>query len=314
MSAAAIAPYSVDAYNMSWDSENKIHDDAVAKRFGFSGGLVPGVDVYGYMTHQAVGRWSRAWLAHGTADCRFIKPVYDGKIATVTAAETADGLDIVAWYQPPASAEQPVVLFFHGNSGNIGHRGGRIAHNASHGWGTMLPEYRGFGGNPGSPSEEGLALDAEAAYGALRADGIAPERIVIWGESLGTAVATRLAAAHPASALILEAPFTSMADIARSRYPFVPVNLLLKDRFDTLSRISAVTIPLLIIHGDQDKMIPIDMGRHVFEAATTPNRVFWVAEDAGHNNLGESGAHEAAHRFLDRYATPAGARHHIAQR
>ena len=94
MSAAAIAPYSVDAYNMSWDSENKIHDDAVAKRFGFSGGLVPGVDVYGYMTHQAVGRWSRAWLAHGTADCRFIKPVYDGKVATVTAAESADGLDI----------------------------------------------------------------------------------------------------------------------------------------------------------------------------------------------------------------------------
>ena len=94
MSAAAIAPYSVDAYNMSWDSENKIHDDAVAKRFGFSGGLVPGVDVYGYMTHQAVARWGNAWLTHGTANCRFIKPVYDGKIATVIASETADGLDI----------------------------------------------------------------------------------------------------------------------------------------------------------------------------------------------------------------------------
>jgi len=94
MSAAAIAPYSVDAYNMSWDSENKIHDDAVAKRFGFSGGLVPGVDVYGYMTHQAVARWGRAWLAHGTANCRFNKPVYDGKIATIIASEAADGLDI----------------------------------------------------------------------------------------------------------------------------------------------------------------------------------------------------------------------------
>ncbi len=94
MSAAAIAPYSVAAYNMSWDSENKIHDDTVARRFGFSGGLVPGVDVYGYMTHQAVARWGRAWLAHGTADCRFIKPVYDGKIATVVAAEAPAGLDI----------------------------------------------------------------------------------------------------------------------------------------------------------------------------------------------------------------------------
>jgi hypothetical protein len=94
MSAAVIAPYSIDAYNMSWDSENKIHDDEVAKRFGFSGGLVPGVDVYGYMTHQAVARWGRAWLTHGTAECRFVKPVYDGKVATVTASETVDGLDI----------------------------------------------------------------------------------------------------------------------------------------------------------------------------------------------------------------------------
>ena len=94
MSAAAIAPYSVDAYNMSRDSENKIHDDAVARRFGFSGGLVPGVDVYGYMMHQAVARWGRAWLAHGTGDCRFLKPVYDGKLATISAREAEPGLEI----------------------------------------------------------------------------------------------------------------------------------------------------------------------------------------------------------------------------
>ena len=94
MSGAGVAPYSVNAYNMSWDSENKIHDDTVAKRFGFVGGLVPGVDVYGYMTHQAVARWGRSWLEHGTAECRFIKPVYDGKIATVLASDTPDGLDI----------------------------------------------------------------------------------------------------------------------------------------------------------------------------------------------------------------------------
>lgn len=232
----------------------------------------------------------------------------------VRTLRTADGLDITAWYQPPAAEDQPVVLFFHGNSGNIGHRGGRIAHNTSHGWGTMMPEYRGFGGNPGSPSEEGLTRDAEAAYAALRAEGIGPERIIIWGESLGTAVATRLAAAHPASALILEAPFTSMADIARSRYPFVPVDLLLRDRFDTLRRIAGVTIPLLVIHGEQDKLIPIDMGRGVFEAATTKHRSFWAAEAAGHNNLVEHGAHEAAHRFLARHMSPAGPHHHIAQR
>jgi len=92
--AAALSPYRVEAFNTAKASENKIHDDAVARRFGFGGGLVPGVDVYAYMAHQPVARWGRAWLERGTAECRFQKPVYDGDIATVSAAETADGLDI----------------------------------------------------------------------------------------------------------------------------------------------------------------------------------------------------------------------------
>src|ERR1041384_7762931 len=95
MSAAALAPYRVSAYNTAHDSENKIHDDATARRFGFGGGLVPGVDVYGYMSHLPVVRWGRAWLERGTAECRFLKPVYDGEMATVTATESGDGLEIV---------------------------------------------------------------------------------------------------------------------------------------------------------------------------------------------------------------------------
>jgi acyl dehydratase len=94
MTATALSPYRVEAFNTAKASENKIHDDAVARRFGFSGGLVPGVDVYAYMAHQPVAHWGRAWLERGTAECRFQKPVYDGDVATVTAAETADGLDI----------------------------------------------------------------------------------------------------------------------------------------------------------------------------------------------------------------------------
>jgi acyl dehydratase len=94
MSAAALKTYRVEAFNTAKASENKIHDDAVARRFGFGGGLVPGVDVYGYMAHMPVARWGRAWLEHGTAECRFQKPVYDGEIATVTATETAEGLDL----------------------------------------------------------------------------------------------------------------------------------------------------------------------------------------------------------------------------
>src|SRR6185437_5098988 len=95
ISAAALAPYRVSAYNTAHDSENKIHDDATARRFGFGGGLVPGVDVYGYITHMPVARWGRAWLERGTAECRFFKPVYDGEIATVTASEDAAGLEII---------------------------------------------------------------------------------------------------------------------------------------------------------------------------------------------------------------------------
>ena len=94
MTAAALSPYRVEAFNTAKASENRIHDDAVARRFGFGGGLVPGVDVYAYMAHQPVARWGRAWLERGAAECRFQKPVYDGDIATVTATETADGLDL----------------------------------------------------------------------------------------------------------------------------------------------------------------------------------------------------------------------------
>ncbi len=127
---------------------------------------------------------------------------------------TADGLTLLAWYRPPAEG-RPVALFLHGNAGDLSHRAPRVGQFAAAGWGVLLVEWRGFGGNPGSPSEEGLFLDAEAGHAALAALGITPGRIVIWGESLGTAVAVRLAQAHPARALVLEAPFTSMAEMAR---------------------------------------------------------------------------------------------------
>ena len=94
MTTATLAPYRVSAYNTAHDSDNKIHDDATARRFGFGGGLVPGVDVYGYMTHMPVARWGRAWLEHGSAECRFFKPVYDGETAIVTAGEDGEGLEI----------------------------------------------------------------------------------------------------------------------------------------------------------------------------------------------------------------------------
>src|SRR6266571_3703791 len=110
MTAQPLAPYRVVAYNTAHDSENKIHDDATARRFGFGGGLVPGVDVYAYMTHMPVARWGRAWLERGTAECRFFKPVYDGETVVVTATETADGLDITVESRGEACASGHATL------------------------------------------------------------------------------------------------------------------------------------------------------------------------------------------------------------
>ena len=215
----------------------------------------------------------------------------------VMQVHTSDGLDLNAWYQPPADVSKPVALFFHGNSGHIGHRAGRLGQLAAVGWGMLLLEYRGFGGNAGSPSEEGLDLDARAGYAALRAMGIDERRIVLWGESLGTAVGVRLATEVPAAALILEAPFTSMTDIAR--YHFVPVNLLLRDRFDSLSRIPAVRMPLLVMHGTDDTMIPMVMAERLMAAATVRDREYRQIADGQHNDLAEHGVVEAAVAFVE---------------
>ena len=217
---------------------------------------------------------------------------------TVPAIRTEDGLDLAAWFVAPRTEAAPVVLFLHGNTGHVGHRAGRAARLAREGWGVMLAPYRGFGGNPGAPSEEGLARDARAAYAALREQGIAAGRIVIWGESLGSAVAVRLATEVPAAALILESPFTSMLAMARRRHPYVPARWLLKDRFDSLSRIGRVTAPLLIIQGARDALVPPAMGEHLRRAAGSAVRRIWRAPAAGHNDLFEHGAVEAGIAFI----------------
>ncbi len=212
---------------------------------------------------------------------------------------TADGLSLLAWYRPPAEG-RPVALFLHGNAGDLASRAPRVGQFAAAGWGALLVEWRGFGANPGRPSEQGLTLDAEAGYAALRALGIPPGRIVIWGESLGTAVAVRLAQAHPAKALVLEAPFTTMAEMARRSYPFVPVNLLLKDRFESLTRIADLAMPLLVIHGADDALIPPEMGLRLVAAAPVAVKRYVRLPGADHNNLVEHGAVRIGIDFVDR--------------
>ncbi|MBY0331830.1 MAG: alpha/beta hydrolase [Acetobacteraceae bacterium] len=222
---------------------------------------------------------------------------------TALTLRTADGLDLLAWWQPPASPGQPVLLYLHGNGGHIGYRAERLRAFAARGWGVLMPAYRGYAGNPGRPSEAGLALDAHAALAWLGAQGVAPRRIALWGESLGSGVAVRLAAGTPGrvGALLLEAPYTSLLDLARLHHPLLPARWLLRDRYDSLARIGAVGVPVLVMIGGRDVLIPPAMSRRLAAAARPPVEV-WEAPLAGHDELRAHGAIEAAAAFLDRAA------------
>jgi fermentation-respiration switch protein FrsA (DUF1100 family) len=213
--------------------------------------------------------------------------------------DTADGLALLAWWMPPREAEAPVLLYLHGNGGNLGHRASAFEAFATLGWGVMMPAWRGYGGNPGRPSETGLLRDAEAGLEALAARGIPPARIVVWGESLGTGVGVRLAAEKPGriAALILESPYTSLLDLARLHYPVLPAGLLLRDRYESLSRIGDAGVPALVMVGGRDTLVPPEMGRRLAAAARAPAEV-WEAPLAGHNELGAHGAIAAAAAFL----------------
>ena len=213
---------------------------------------------------------------------------------------TGDGLSLLAWFLPPAEPGGFVVLYLHGNGGHIGHRAERLRKFSAVGWGALLLEYRGYGGNPGAPSEVGLVLDAQAGLAALQDRGVGPEQTLLWGESLGSNLAARLAVGRDFAAVLLESPFTSVASLASRQYPFVPVDFLLKDRFDTLSCISAVRSPVLFLQGGRDRLVPPAMGRTLFAAVTAPKEL-WVAPEADHNDLGMFGVVEAGVAFVRRH-------------
>ena len=214
------------------------------------------------------------------------------------ALTTADGLSLLSWYRPPREGG-PAVAYFHGNGGNIGYRKDRMARFAEAGLGVLLLEYRGYGGNPGAPSETGLYADAAAALDFLHQAGIPASRLVIYGESLGSGVAVHMAAGQEIAALILETPFTRLADVASFHYPFVPVSVLLRSRFDSLSAIGRVTAPILVLHGEHDRVVPIRFGRAMLAAAPEPKEG-WFSPDGGHEDLARFGALDAVFDFIAR--------------
>ena len=220
---------------------------------------------------------------------------------------TADGVELAAWYAaaPPA---RPTVVMFHGNAGSLRHERYRLQHFMDAGLGAMLLSYRGYSGNGGTPTEEGLYADARAALDWLDANGVDDESIVVYGISLGTGVATKMAAERELGAVVLEAPYTSTVDVAGIRFPVVPVGWLMEDRFESLARIRAITEPLLVMHGDRDDVIPQRFGRQLFDAANAPKEGFWPT-GVGHSDVFDNGGFAVAVEFIRRTMTvPADAR------
>ena len=209
--------------------------------------------------------------------------------------DTADGEKIIVWHVPPQAAK-PVVIFFHGNGEVIAWRVPRLRELAAAGIGVIAVSYRGYGGSTGSPSEAGLIADADAAY-RFAAKLYPPERIALWGYSLGSGVAVALASKHPIGKLILEAPFTSAADIGAATFPFLPVRWFLKDSFHSDERIGAVRASLLLLHGEKDGVVPIRFGERLFALANEPKRMIRFPS-GDHVNLDGKGVVKVAKEFL----------------
>jgi fermentation-respiration switch protein FrsA (DUF1100 family) len=208
---------------------------------------------------------------------------------------SSDGEKLIAW-AVPAQGHKPVVIYFQGNAEGLSARVNRFTWLTADGTGLLALCYRGYGGSTGKPSEQGLILDARAAYDFVRARYPA-KRIVLFGESLGTGVAVALASEHEIGALILDAPFSSTADVGAAAYPFAPVRWLMKDTFRSDERIGRVSAPLLVLHGERDTIVPIRFAERLFALAREPKRMVRFPQ-GGHVNLDDYGAAKMVKEFL----------------
>ena len=208
----------------------------------------------------------------------------------------ADGTKLIAWYAPAADGK-PTILYFHGNAANAANRAPKIDMMIESGFGVFYLNNRGYGGSGGSPSEANNVADAVAAYDHLRGLGVPTDKIAAFGESLGSGQAVQLAAERPVGAVVLEAALTSTVEVGRSIYFWLPLSLLITDQYNVERDIARVTAPLLILHGERDEVIPVAMGRRIYNAANEPKRVE-LFRDGRHNDLFDHGAWERMRDFL----------------
>jgi pimeloyl-ACP methyl ester carboxylesterase len=213
--------------------------------------------------------------------------------------EMADGTRVLTWWGAAAPG-RPTILYFHGNGGSFVTRSERIRKYMARGYGMVMMTYRGYGGSSGVPSEKDNVADAKAVYEAVRAGGIPADRIVLYGESLGSGVAMQVAAEKPVAGVILDAPYTAIVDLAWMHYPWLPARFLMTDRYETLPVAAKVTVPVLIVHGEEDSIVPVEMGRRVAKAIKGPVDLVTFPE-AGHSDHYMYGSYDVIYAWLEKH-------------
>ena len=193
--------------------------------------------------------------------------------------KTNDDIELLGWYHEKDVKRYKTILFFHGNAGTLENRIHKLNHFSEMDVNFLIIAWRGFSGNQGKPSEKGLYEDGKSALNWLFKKGVKEENIVIYGESLGTGVATHLSQNRSFAGVILETPFTSMIDAAKEFYPYIPVGLLLKDKFENKKKVKKINSPILIMHGEKDQIVPFSMGKKIFKMANEPKYSYFTKYD-----------------------------------
>ncbi len=193
--------------------------------------------------------------------------------------KTKDNIELLGWYHKKDSNNYKTILFLHGNAGSLENRKHKINHFNDMNLNFLIVAWRGFSGNKGQPTEKGLYIDAKSAVDWLEKKGINIENIVIYGESLGTGVATEIAQNNNFAGIILESPFTSMVEAGKTKYPIFPIGLLLKDKYESDKKVKNIKSPILIMHGKEDKIVPFWMGKKMFELANEPKYSYFSKYD-----------------------------------
>ena len=192
---------------------------------------------------------------------------------------TQDSIELMSWYHNKNVNNYKTILFLHGNAGSLENRIHKINHFKDMNVNFLLVAWRGFSGNKGTPTEKGLYEDAESAVRWLKSKGVRENNIIVYGESLGTGVATEIAQNKNFAGIILESPFTSMIDAGKDKYPYLPVRLLLKDRYESNKKIKNINSPILIMHGKVDNIVPFHMGKKMYELANEPKYSYFSEYD-----------------------------------